>query len=128
MRLLKKLLSKIAEAVSVQLVCLSIAKTVRKLHSIASSKRLGGRVVLESVGLVAGEVGLFLDLGEIDVSNSIVTIEDTGDLLESGSLGLDVEVPDEDEFTEVPEGVEKHKVPVVGHVIPRKLVGLAVVC
>lgn len=77
---------------------------------------------------MSSEVGLLLDLGEIDVSNSIVTIEDTGDLLKGGPLGLDVEVPDEDEFTKVPEGVEKHEVPVVGHVVPRKLVGLAVVC
>lgn len=77
---------------------------------------------------MSSEVGLLLDLSEIDVSNSIVTIEDTGDLLKGGSLGLDVEVPDEDEFTKVPEGVEKHEVPVVGHVVPRKLVGLAAVC
>lgn len=77
---------------------------------------------------MSSEVGLLLDLGEIDVSNSIVTIEDTGDLLQGGSLGLDVKVPDEDKFTKVPEGVEKHKVPVIGHVVPRKLVGLAVFC
>jgi hypothetical protein len=67
---------------------------------------------------------LLLDLGEIDVGNSIITIKDTGNLLKSRALGLDVEVPDEDKLTEIPKSVEEHEVPVVGEVVPCKLVGL----
>ncbi|KAI6757422.1 hypothetical protein HG531_003247 [Fusarium graminearum] len=67
---------------------------------------------------------LLLDLGEIDVGNSVITIEDTGNLLESWALGLNVEVPDENKLTEIPESVKEHKVPVVGEVVPGKLVGL----
>lgn len=68
--------------------------------------------------------GLLLDLGEIDMGNSLITIKDTGNLLEGGALGLNIEIPDEDKLTEVPEGVEEHEVPVVREVVPRKLVGL----
>jgi hypothetical protein len=67
---------------------------------------------------------LLLDLSEIDVGNSIITIEDTGNLLKSGALGLDVEIPDEDKLTKIPESVEEHEVPVVGEVVPGKLVCL----
>lgn len=73
---------------------------------------------------MADDSGLFLDLGKIDVGNGVVTIKDTGNFLESGTLGLNVEVVDEDKFAEVPEGVEEHEVPVVGHVVPCNLVGL----
>lgn len=43
-------------------------------------------------------VDFLLDLSHGDVGNSLVTVEDTGDLLESGSLGLRVDEVDEDEF------------------------------
>jgi len=39
----------------------------------------------------------------VDVSNlSLITIEDLGDLLKSGTTGLDVEDSDEDELEEDP--------------------------
>lgn len=76
--------------------------------------------------LVVGNLGLLLDLLKIDVSNGILTVEDTGNLLKGGSLGLDVEEVDEDKLDGVPEGVEQHEVPVVGEVVPGELVCLAV--
>jgi hypothetical protein len=76
--------------------------------------------------LVLGVVDVLLDLVHVDVGDGLVAVEDARDLLERGALGLDVEEPDEDGLDGVPEGVEEHEVPVVGHVLPRDLVGLAV--
>jgi hypothetical protein len=46
----------------------------------------------------------------IDVSDlSLITIEDLGDLLKSGTTGLDVEDGDEDEFEEDPALVSVSK-------------------
>jgi hypothetical protein len=56
-----------------------------------------------AVLLVAGGHDTLLNLLEIDVSNfSLISIEDTSDLLESGTARLDVEDGDEDEFEEDP--------------------------
>lgn len=70
-------------------------------------------------------LNLLLHLVEIDMGNGILAVEDTGDLLECGALGLGVEEVDEDKLDSVPEGVEEHEVPVVGEVVPGELVGLA---
>jgi hypothetical protein len=48
-------------------------------------------------------VDFLLDLVHVDVSNGIFAVEDTGDLLESGSLSLNVEEVDEDELDANPE-------------------------
>ncbi len=53
--------------------------------------------------LNVGEVNLLLDLLEVDVGNGVLAIEDLGDLLEGGSLGLNVDEVDPDELDEVPE-------------------------
>ena len=53
--------------------------------------------------LVTGGHDGRLDLLKVDVSNlSLITIEDLGDLLESGAASLDVEYGDEDKFEEDP--------------------------
>lgn len=70
---------------------------------------------------------LLLQLLKVNMHNRIVAIENTSNLFQSRALGLHVEEEDEEELTKVPEGVEEHKVPVVGEVVPRKLVGLAIV-
>lgn len=67
---------------------------------------------------------LFLDLLQVNMRNGVVAVEDARHLLKGVALGLDVEEIDEDQFAEVPEGVEKHKVPVVGQVVPGEHVGL----
>lgn len=77
--------------------------------------------------LVLGCVHLLLDLVQVGVGDCLVAVEDLGDLLEGRAPGLDVEEPHKDELHRVPEGVEQHEVPVVGHVVPGELVGLAVV-
>lgn len=75
--------------------------------------------------VVFGGMDVLLDLVHVDVRDGRVAVEDTGNLLESGALGLDVEEPHEDKLHEVPESVEQREVPVMGQVVPRKLVGLA---
>jgi hypothetical protein len=53
--------------------------------------------------LVAGSHDVLLNDLNVDVSNfSLITIEDLGDLLKSGTTGLDVEDSNEDEFEEDP--------------------------
>lgn len=74
---------------------------------------------------MSSELDLLLDLLEVDVGGRVVSVEDARNLLEGGALGLDVEEVDEDEFAQVPDGVEEEEVPVVGHVVPGELVGLA---
>jgi hypothetical protein len=51
-------------------------------------------VVLLVTGSQVGLNGLDIDVGDL----SLITVEDLGDLLEGGSLGLDVEDADEDEL------------------------------
>lgn len=75
--------------------------------------------------VVLGGMDVLLDLVHVDVRDGRVAIEDTGDLLESGALGLDVEEPHEDKLDEVPQSVEQREVPVMGQVVPRKLARLA---
>ena len=53
--------------------------------------------VIEALSL-----GLFLDLGEVDVGNSSITIKDTRDLLKSGTLGLRVDEVHPDKFDSDP--------------------------
>ena len=81
--------------------------------------------VVRDVLLVFGVVDVLLDLAHVDVCDCRVAVEDSGDLLEGGAFGLDVEEPDEDQLAEVPERIEQHEVPVVGEVVPSELVGLA---
>jgi hypothetical protein len=51
----------------------------------------------------------------IDVSDlSLITIEDLGDLLKSGTTGLDVEDSDEDEFEEDPALISVSKSCILG--------------
>jgi hypothetical protein len=53
--------------------------------------------------LVAGSHDVLLNDLNVDVSNfSLITIEDLGNLLKSGTTGLDVEDSNEDEFEEDP--------------------------
>lgn len=70
------------------------------------------------------QVSLLLDLVDIDVSNSVVAIEDLLDLLESRTLGLNVDKVDKDELEEDPDGVEEGEIPVARQVLPRDRVGL----
>lgn len=46
---------------------------------------------------------LLLDLVQVDVGGGVVAVEDPGDLLEGGAVGLDVEEIDKGEFEGVPE-------------------------
>jgi hypothetical protein len=48
-------------------------------------------------------VNLLLDLVKIDMGNCIITIKDTSNVLKGGTLGLDIEEINEDEFAQVPE-------------------------
>lgn len=48
-------------------------------------------------------VNLLLDSVHVDVSNGALAIEDLGDLLKSGALGLRVDEVDPDEFNGDPE-------------------------
>ena len=69
----------------------------RKKHYRKSSKstRLGD--------LLLGELSLLLDLADVDVADlGLVAVDDLGQLLESGALGLDVHEEDEDELEEDP--------------------------
>ena len=75
--------------------------------------------------LVLGNVDLLLDLAQVDVGHGIVAVEDARNLLERGALGLDVEEPHKHQLEHVPDGVEEHKVPVAGQVVPGEGVGLA---
>lgn len=104
----------------------------KKRQSASKTRRaescLGNRLLIShsQVDLVLlDKVSLLLDLSEIDVDDGIITVKDAGNLLECGTLGLDVKVVDKDKLDGVPEGVEEHKVPVVGEVDPGLLVGLA---
>ena len=58
------------------------------------------------------------------MSNRLVAIEDLLDLLESRTLGLNVDEIDKDELEEDPQGVEKSEVPVAGQVLPCDRIGL----
>jgi hypothetical protein len=73
-----------------------------RLYSILPAVHVG----LGDVLIVFGVVNVLLDLEHVDVRNGRIAVEDAGDLLEGGALGLDVEEPDEDQFDEVPEGVK----------------------
>lgn len=54
-------------------------------------------------GLLLGDLSLLLDLADVDVGNvGLVAVDDLGELLESGALGLDVHEVDEAEFEEDP--------------------------
>lgn len=44
-----------------------------------------------------------LDLVQVDVSDGVLAIEDTGDVFEGGTLGFDVEEIHEDKFDHVPK-------------------------
>jgi hypothetical protein len=85
-------------------------------------RSLAERLVLAMALL---QLDLLLHLLKVDMGDSVVAIEDAGNLLEGGALGLDVEEVHEEELAEVPEGVEEHEVPVLGHILPSELVGLA---
>lgn len=66
------------------------------------------------VGFLLGDLGLLLDLADVDVGNvGLVAVDDTGELLEGGSLGLDVHEVDEAEFEEDPALLAKELVFVV---------------
>jgi hypothetical protein len=45
----------------------------------------------------------FLSLFHVDVSNSILAIEDLGDLFEGGALSLDEDEVDPDRFNDIPK-------------------------
>ena len=53
-------------------------------------------------GLVLVDLDLLLGLGEVDVGNVLVAVEDGGDLLQGGTLGLDEDEVDPDGFEDVP--------------------------
>ncbi len=58
------------------------------------------------------------------MNNGIITVEDTGNLLERRALGLDVEEEDPCQLAKIPGGVKQREVPVVWEIIPGQLVGL----
>ena len=91
--------------------------------------RLGSRlprfhILGVNILLVFSETNLLLHLLEVDVGNSVITIKNASNLLQSRALGLNIEEPDEHKLKEVPESVEQHEVPVVGKVVPGQQVGL----
>lgn len=50
------------------------------------------------------DVSLLLSVLKLDIGNvGVITIEDSGDLLKSGTLGFDVEEEDEDELDSDPD-------------------------
>ena len=50
------------------------------------------------------DISLLLSVPEMDIGNvGIITIEDSGDLFKSGTLGFDVEEEDEDELDSDPD-------------------------
>jgi hypothetical protein len=49
------------------------------------------------------DLDLLLDLGEVDVGDSVLAVEDLGNLLEGGALGLDEDEVDPDELDKIPE-------------------------
>ena len=61
-----------------------------------------GHVLLIDV-VKAVLLDLLLDSVHVDVSNSAVTIEDLGDLLKGGALGLGVDEVDPDELNSDPK-------------------------
>jgi hypothetical protein len=63
-----------------------------------------GLAVVGSVNLGGLDLGLLLILDVFDVSHlGIVAVEDPGDLLEGGALGLDVEEEDKAKFNGDPD-------------------------
>lgn len=48
-------------------------------------------------------MNVLLDGGDVNVGNSVGAVEDTGDLLKGGSLGLGVHEVDPDEFKTDPD-------------------------
>lgn len=46
---------------------------------------------------------LLLNLVQIDMRNGVLAVEDSRDLFQSGSVGLNVEDPNKDEFDQIPE-------------------------
>jgi len=71
-----------------------------------------------------GGVNLLGDFVKVNVGNSVLTVEDLGDFLKSGSLGFNVDEVDEDEFDTDPQGVEQGEVPVTWKLLPGDWVGL----
>ena len=67
-----------------------------KHHSDGGLGRDVGNII--DVLQVLAIVDLLLDLAEVDVRDGVVAVEDTGDVLEGGAFGLDVEEVDEDEL------------------------------
>ncbi len=53
--------------------------------------------------LVLDRVDILFDLPHVDARHGVHAVEDVGDLLQSGALGLDVEEVDEDELEEIPD-------------------------
>lgn len=81
-------------------------------------------LVVALLGFVHG-VDVFLNLVHVDVGNGAVAVENASDLLECGTLGLDVEEPHKDKLDQIPKSVEEHKVPMTRQALPGELVGLA---
>lgn len=78
--------------------------------------------------LFQGVVGLLLllDLVNVKVGDfGILTIEDLGELLERGALGLNVKEVDEEELEEDPDSVESDEIVVMREVFPRDGIGVA---
>ena len=72
-------------------------------------------------------VNLLFDLAHVNLGDGALAVKDAGDFLERRSLCLDVDKVNKAELYRVPDGVEQHKVPVVGKALPGELVGLTVV-
>jgi hypothetical protein len=53
--------------------------------------------------LIRSDLDLLLDLRQVDVSHGILAVEDLGNLLERGALGLDEDEVDPDELDKIPE-------------------------
>jgi hypothetical protein len=53
--------------------------------------------------LIRSDLDLLLDLRQVDVSHGILAVEDLGNFLERGALGLDEDEVDPDELDKIPE-------------------------
>ena len=62
---------------------------------------------------------------EINLGYRILSVKDPRNLLERGTLRLNIKEPDKEELEKVPEGVEEGKVPVIWQPAPCELICLA---
>jgi hypothetical protein len=94
---------------------------VSKRETAAREKKLDLPVVHFFVFKI---VNVLFDLVHVNVRDSVVAIEYTGDFLQGRALGFDIDEVHEDQLNRVPESVEQHEVPVIRKILPGAQVGL----